>query len=213
MAGQVRKDEVYGAGDDYRAGRQAIEAVGEVDGIGRADNDGEGENNVKPAEIGPQGLEEGNTEVAVKVGVAVEDNSEEYGACQLVEQLAPGTQAPAVFLCYFLEVIIGADGAEPERNREDESDIAVGKVCPEQGGVDHGEDDQHAAHCRDTFLLQVGLRTVFPNHLAELQFFDVTDKGGGNQDKEKESGYSGTNGPERDVAEHIEPCKEVVERV
>ena len=68
IAGGVGEDAVGEGRGHHRADRQAVEAVGEVDGIGGADQQHGGERNVEQAEVDVQMLEEGKVERGVEVG-------------------------------------------------------------------------------------------------------------------------------------------------
>ena len=58
MAGHVGEDRVGAGGDHDRADGEAVEPVGQVDRIGRADDHERRERHVEQAEVGAKRLEE-----------------------------------------------------------------------------------------------------------------------------------------------------------
>jgi hypothetical protein len=112
--------------------------------------------------------------------MTVKNNTKKHGTGYLQKQFAAGAQPFAAFSCNFPEIINGTDGSEPQGNTKDYPYVAISQIRPEEGGVDNGEDDKHTPHGGNTFFLQVGFRTIVPDHLTKLEFSDEADKGRGN---------------------------------
>ena len=93
------------------------------------------------------------------------------------ELLARGeAEAP---LLHDLQVVVGeADGAEGEGGEDQDPDVAVGEVAPEQGGHEDPGQDQDAAHGGRARLGLVGLRALLADVLADLQAAQPLDHPG-----------------------------------
>ncbi len=75
-----------------------------------------------------------------------------------------------------LDVVVGeTDGAEGQGGEDGDPDEGVGGIGPEHGGQQNGDDDEDAAHGGRARLLQVRLRAVFADVLADLEFAQLLD--------------------------------------
>ena len=97
-----------------------------------------------------------------------------------------------------------ADEAEPDQDHDDDPDIADQQVRPEQRGDRDGEDDQDAAHRRRPFLGEMGVGSVRPDGLADLEILEPADEPGTGDEADHERGDRGIDRPKGDVTKDIE---------
>ena len=59
----------------------------------------------------------------------------------------------------YLDIVIRkAEGSAPQGADQQEDDINVGQVAEQEGSREDGQDDDHPAHCRSPFLLNLSLK-------------------------------------------------------
>ena len=80
----------------------------------------------------------------------------------------------------------------------------IGQIGPQQGGNDHGPEDEQTAHCWNALFAEMGLWPVLSDDLTDVQPFEPPDKGRPNQQAENQRGDGGADGPKGNVAEEIE---------
>ena len=104
----------------------------------------------------------------------------------LPKQLGARRQAQAAPLDD-LDVVVGkADGAEGQRGEDRDPDKGIGGVGPEHRGQQNGDDDEHAAHGGRAGLLQVRLRPVVADVLADLELAQLLDHPGTDEERDQQ---------------------------
>jgi hypothetical protein len=171
LPGNVGEDGQRGGDHHRRHDRQAIEAVGQVDGVAGADDDqiAQDDEADDPQRIG-DGLEEGNDQLELCRPACAQAEVERHQQAdrRLPEVLPACRQAPRIAIDHFLPVVVPADAAEAHGDDQYHPDVAIAEVAPQQRGDDDGDQDQGAAHGRRPRLDQVRLRTIVPHRLADL---------------------------------------------
>ena len=104
----------------------------------------------------------------------------------LIEQLGARREAEASLLDD-LDVVVGkADGSEGKRGKDNDPDKGIGGVGPEHCRQQNRDGDQHAAHRRSAGLLQVRLRAVIADILADLKFAQLLYHPGANEQRDEQ---------------------------
>src|SRR5512136_2552612 len=147
---------------------QAVQAVGQVDGVGRADQDEDDPGHVEPAEERDELLEEreaqGQAELVLG-GEPDEDQADERRQPELQSDLLAGAEAEGLFPPDLEHVVDEADEAEEDHRQDGDPDIEVGEIAPEQRRDERAEDDDEAAHRGRPLLGVMGLGAVGPDLL------------------------------------------------
>ena len=108
-----------------------------------------------------------------------------------------------------LDVVVGkTDGAESERGTDGDPDEWIGGIGPEDSGQKNGDDDEHSAHGGGAGFFEVRLRAVFADVLADLEFAELLDDVGADEECDEEGGKGCKNGAKREVTEDAEGMEE-----
>src|SRR4051812_4814200 len=213
VAGEVGDQAKARRGDHHRHDRKAVEAVGQVDGIAGTDDDEGTKENVEPAELEDEVLEERNCEPG-RGWVAAQANQRVAGdqRDRSLDHQAKAAGKPRMRLLGDLQVVvIEADEAEAERDRKHDPDVRIERIGPQHGRDDESRKDHQAAHRGRALLADdMGLRAIGADRLAlALAQAKVIDNPGAEQEHEQCTGDHGAAGPEGDVTEHVEePAKD-----
>jgi hypothetical protein len=242
--GDVREEQVFGvdraaghvsehaqrrAHHDHGHDGQAVQAVGQVDGVaGAHDHEVGQDHKAEHAERVADFLDEGHEQtglgrqVHVKARLHPAEEQLEHAHVgtlgnaehQVQRRDQPDDGLPHVFLARahafrvlehdLAPVVRPADGAEAQRDDEDDPDEAVGQVEPQQRGDADGQQDQHPAHGGRAALAQVRLHRVFADGLAYLQRDQPADHKGPGQQADQQRRERGHHGAESQVLEHPE---------
>ncbi|MCY1174372.1 hypothetical protein D9M73_145720 [compost metagenome] len=166
---QVAED-AQGAADHHRRHDcQAVEAVGKVDRVARADDDEVSQHDEADAQRNGDILDERQDQRgfdAGRRGLVQEDRSRQ-AEHRLPEILPAARQTAGVLLDHLAVVVDPADRAEQQGHRQHHPHVAVGEIGPQQGADGDGGQDQRATHGRRALLRQVRLRTVVAHRLAD----------------------------------------------
>src|SRR6185312_16781842 len=81
----------------------------------------------------------------------------------------------------------------------------VARIAPEDRRQEHAEEDEGAAHRRRAALLEVRLRAVLPDDLADLLLLELADEPGREEEGEEHRRDGRGDGAEREVAEDVQP--------
>ena len=164
-----------------------------------------------PQQIGTQALDEGNGQLrGEQLELREHDERDgDAGAGQpLPEQLGARGEAEVAPLDD-LDVVVGkTDGAEGQRGKDGDPDEGIGGIGPEHRGQQNGDDDEHAAHGGRAGFFLVRLRAVFADVLADLEFAQLLDDVGPDEQRDQQRGEGGEGGAKREIAEDPERVKE-----
>src|SRR5262249_21375275 len=107
------------------------------------------------------------------------------------------------------EIVEEADQPEADGDEEDDPNIAVAQVGPEERRQRQREQDQDAAHRRRALLGDdVRLRTVGADRLAlALLLLQPADRARAQDEADDEGGHHGAATAERQVAEEVEDAR------
>ncbi|KAI3478036.1 hypothetical protein L1887_60088 [Cichorium endivia] len=177
VARQVAEDAQGTTHQHGRQDRQAVEAVGQVDRIARADDDEVGQDHEAHAQGNGDVLEHRHDQGGFHAGRGghVEEDRRAEAEHRLPEVFPAARQATGVLLDDLAVVVDPADGAEQQGDDEHHPDVAVAQVGPEQRAHADGGEDQRTAHGRGAGLGQVRLRAVVAHGLADLADLQGTD--------------------------------------
>ena len=162
----VRQDHVGGCRHDHRADGKAIQAIGQVDGIGGAYDDQCSKENVTPSQIGVDPLEKWNAHMRVKIRPGVKKSPHNQPNEHLRQQLGPPPQPLAMFFPLHQVVVHKSDGTITDGDKEHDPDKEIGQVTPKQGGRNNGKQDQQPPHRGGTRFCCVSGRALIPHVLA-----------------------------------------------
>ena len=173
MAAGVGEDGKAGGNEDDGEGGQAVKAVGKVHGVGSAD-DGQITQHHKADHAKRQGnlLEEGDDQDIVGriFGKKKQGQSGNHGHTRLPHHFEFGGHAVGVFIDHFAPVVVKTERACSKQYAQENPDIRVRPVAPQQRGHGDGGQDQRTAHGRRAVFDKVGLRPVGTDSLADFEF-------------------------------------------
>ena len=193
-AGHIGEHAQCRADHHHRHDGQAVQSVGQVDGVTRTHNDqiGQGDKTPDPQRIADF-LEERQQQPGLRwqidvepglhpfekqlqhadVGIFRDAEHQVQGSHQaddgLPEVLFPGTHALGVLVHDFAPVIDPTDGTKTQGDYQDDPDEAVRPVKPQQGGNRDAQQHQHATHGRGAALAVVRLHAIVTDRLPDLQ--------------------------------------------
>src|SRR6478735_1799490 len=165
--------------EDARAGREAVEAVGQVHRVAEAGDDepdeeqGQHGGEREPLVVADEGdVVRRRTPAALVLEHRREgEHSEHECDDRLADHLRAAAQAGAVLSADLEEVVEEADDAEPHQQEDQQQRRGGGRLTGDQLGRevadDGGQHDDRAAHGRRTALDVVGGRTVVADRLPE----------------------------------------------
>ena len=116
MARRVGEDGVRPAGDHDGADGEPVEPVGQVDGVGGADDHQRAEGDVPEAEVRPHVLQERHGELPPVSGAAVERHRRGPGDRELAGEAQPSRESLRVSAAHLRVVVEEADPAVAERH-------------------------------------------------------------------------------------------------
>ena len=152
-----------------------------------------------PLQIGMQALDERNGELRgehLELGERNERDGNAGGGEPLPEELGARGEAEVAPLDDLGVVVGKTDGAEGERGADGDPDEGVGGVGPEHGGQQDGDDDEHAAHGGRAGFFLVRLGPVFADVLADLEFAQLLDDVGPDEQRDQQRGERRKDGAE-----------------
>ena len=103
------------------------------------------------------------------------------------------------------------DCAEGQRGEHRDPHKRVGRNRPQQRRQHNGNHDQHAAHGGRARLLQMRLRPIFPDKLADLKLAQLLDDPRTNEQRDQHRGQRCESSAKGQVAEDPERVEERVE--
>ncbi|MNZ28249.1 hypothetical protein D3C78_454750 [compost metagenome] len=174
---QVAEDAQGAANHHRRHDRQAVEAVGEVHRVARADDDEVGQDHETDTQRDGDVFEHWHDQGGFDAGRSghVQEDCCAEAEHRLPEILPAAWQAARVLLDHLAVVIDPADCAEQQSDDQHHPDITVGQVGPQQGtDADRGK-NQCATHGRGAGFGQVRLRAVVTDRLTDLANLQGTD--------------------------------------
>ena len=142
-AGHGGEKEHHGHGD---AGDQAVDAVGDIDGVHGAHHDEGGEHHINGPGEGQGHVHKGDVKVGGQIVVVAHQHREHDGRRQLEQKLLRCGQAGVLVLFHLHIVVNIADHAEHQGEQEHKAaaEAPCGKVRPpQQQNRRSGADDEH----------------------------------------------------------------------
>ena len=198
--------------------RQAVEAIGQVDRVRRADQHEDREGHVDPAQIGNQALEEREDHAGVverRLRVVSQQNqrrSDERGDTNLSEYLVARPQA-MVRAPNDLEIVVGESNRTESRGRQHRNpDVDVPQIGPEQRRHQRGGQNQQTSHRRRAGFRRVRRRAFVPDDLADLKLAQLANEPRAEQQADEQRREARRGGPEGDVLNDVQHRDLRVER-
>src|SRR5277367_3501161 len=236
IAGEVSEHGKRGGRNQDAADGQAVEAVGEIDGVGTAHDNQYQKHQQRDKgqwpdvgmavkrgdyQIRMQAFEKRNAELrgigAVFLQAEEHDADDETGE-HLVAKFRARSEAQVSFADDFVVVVDETDRAEGDGGPDGEKHVGVAQIGPEQSGDHDGGDDQHTAHGGGSGFFLVRFGAFFADVLLHLQRAQALDDPGAHEQRKQQGGNAGDGGAHGDVAENVEraevrPQQEVEEVV
>ena len=121
-----------------------------------------------------------------------------------------------------LDVVVGeADGPAPERGHDEQQGVDAVEAADEQGGAQHGRDDDQAAHRGGAFLLHLAFETEVADVFADLFLAEQLDHLAAGEVGDQHTEHGGEHGAEGQEVEQsgtgdvdpqlLEPVKKVIQ--
>jgi hypothetical protein len=155
--------------DHHRDDGKAVESVGEVHRIARADNDEHGKQHEEPAEVEHRLLQERKYQRGGERRVTEPNQREAGKECNGSFDDEPDTAAKTLMrlLGHFQIIVVEAHQPEAERHPQHDPDVRIGRVCPQKRRHQHPGQDHQSAHGRRSGLGDnVRFRTVSADRLS-----------------------------------------------
>ena len=213
MPGEVREQHVGPGGDDGGADGQAVEAVGEVDGVRRSHDHDDDERDVRDPQLGVQLLEEGDAHLVLDPHVHVDQRRRHPREEDLAREFRLRAHALRIPADHLPVVVVEPDGAVPDGHEHGDPYVGIGEVRPEKGRDHDGEDDQKPPHRRGPLLREVPLRAVLPDGLPDLVGAELADEPRPEDEAEQKRRDRGVDRSKRDVPEYVEERVVHVQRI
>ena len=216
VTGHVGHDQV---GDRHRAAAadgQTVQAVGQVDRIGRAHHDNAyKEADTEPAQVMDQRLlHEGHHEVTCtfpRLRMQHQHRSHGQGPRALEEELLACTQSGRVAFDHLLVIVPESHHTHVAERRHGQPGQQTVHRNPEQGRHHDREDDHQATHGRRILLVPMQLkqrrRLLLALGLRHVQPFELTDHPRRQHKGQNERRPRPGQGADRDVAEDAQRRK------
>ncbi len=209
VAGHVGEDGEGGGRDQGGADGEPVQPVREVHRVAGQGEEEYREDHVEETEVRDDRLEERERQTrrvlrGLDLGEQVDGRAHERSHRELREELLARAEAEALLLDH-LQVVVGeADRPEKESGADEDPDVLVGEVGPEEGGDEDPGEDQHPAHGRRPRLGLVGLRPLLADVLADLQAAQALDHPRPQHQHQEERGQARHRGAEGDVADDVQ---------
>ena len=169
VTGNVGEQQICGRVDGDRPDGEAVEAVGQVDGIARPDDDQHYKGDEKDPEVWMEVFEKRKVELGGEARTGEENDAKNRTQQHLPEHLLPWGEPLGVFFHHLLVVINETDDPVTDDNKEGQPDIGIGEVGPEQRRNNDTGQDHHPSHSGGPLFLQVRFRAVGTDDLACLK--------------------------------------------
>ena len=206
------------AGCDHRGNdRQPIETVRQIDRVGSADDDQDAERQIEPPEVEQHSLEKRHGE-RVRERCRRDVGEAHAGDCaegDFERQLGPSGKTAMRVAGQLTIIVDKPDQTETDRDEQNDPDIRIGEIGPEQGRNRQRQQDQKAAHRRRSLLAhQVPGRAVGANRLTVRLFRSQPGDDPRPANKaDQQRGDDGTARAKRYVAKKIEALELVGEGI
>ena len=149
---------------------ESIQSICQIHRITRADHHKIAKRHEQPAHREGHIFEEGHIErrfFRQECGIK-QIQGDAKGKQRLPQILPPRRQASRVFADHLPIIVNPANRAKGHSGDQRHPDIAAAQICPQQGGSQYGDKNQCAAHGGRAGFLQMRLRPLFTNCLANL---------------------------------------------
>ena len=170
VARQVAENPQRAADHHGRQNRQAIQAIGEVDCVARADDHEVGQHDKTQAQLQAEVLKHRQNQGGFHR--ALRGHKEKERGTQAEHRLPkilPAARQPLRILLDHLAVVIDpTNGTEQQGHGEYSPHVAIGQVSPKQRADGNGRENQRATHGRRALLRQMRLRAIIAHRLANL---------------------------------------------
>src|ERR1017187_10082577 len=213
VAAGIGEDGEGAGGDHHETDRQAIESVGEVDGVGAEDHhqrheDAEGGD---AEHVGPRVGHQLRHQHRWFEALEEQGRGEAEAHDELVDQLSLAADSEIAPIGDFRVVVQKTDPAEGEPGEDGNPHVGVAEVGPEQRGDDDGDDDEDAAHGGGAGFLLVRFGAFLADKLADLELAKLVDEPWAQRDAQEERGKRGEGGARGCVPEDAERADVLVE--
>jgi hypothetical protein len=202
MTGRIRQGHKRRARKRHRPGRKPIEAVRQIDRIGRAD-----EHRRRPRDKEQPQRDRPSQDRDVQIDsarlVVVDDiqRGRTHPADHpLSRELLPDRQA-VLAGAQLDPVVPRSDGSQRERQKERQRDVPIGKIAPQGNRQSHGREDEHPAYGRRVAFGRVDFiesRGIAGDPFAKPAL-QPADRQRSKQDRQKERRETRQRRPRRDL--------------
>jgi hypothetical protein len=98
-------------------------------------------------------------------------------------------------------------GPESHENQQNDPNVKVGQICPEDYGENDRGEDQCSPHRGCSFLSQVRARPVVPNVLLDLKLLKLSNDPWTAEKRDHQRGEDSQNRPKSNVPEDVKEGK------
>ena len=201
VTGRPRHQRKTGRHKDGRHDCQAIQTVGQVNGVTGADNHKVRQQNVEQTQLRHHVFKERHDQLGrwrvfpgqiQREGHAQRDHRHP-------EILPAGNQAFGIFADDFAVIIDETDDPVTHQYRQHTPDVRVGRVRPQQHGNDDGSQDHDPAHGRRTALAEVRFRAVVTHNLAERELLQTGNHARAHPQRDEQRSQQADDGAKRQI--------------
>src|ERR1051326_4784059 len=188
-------------------GRKPVQPVGEVHRVARSDNHEDDHRDVEHSEVHFETLEERNRRARLdlpevdidELGVKVNGAADHEADQDLADQFVLFDQAFALFFHNFQIIVEKSHGPERCRYEQDQENVSVPEVRPEQRRHQRRGKNDQAAHRRRSSLAQMRLRGFQLRRFPDLMLLEHVDNFGSQPERNDERSHRGSARPEREI--------------
>ena len=152
-------------------------------------------------------LKERKDQPGIVVNRVEQDEADDKSHGHLNRKLVSSPDADAFLIPELLIVIPKPEEAERQRRQQNDPDVGIRQVRPEEGWDEDGGKDEASSHRRSSVLDHVPGRNILPHHLLNLKGPQFPDQPGPDDKTDEKGGENRIDGPEGDIPEDIEEGK------
>src|SRR5688572_3613917 len=207
--------------DRSEPGGEAVQTVGDVDGVARSREHERHEENVEPADGGNDEyvLVEWERRRRARQGrqgelpqIPPERDADGELSHQLVALDEPGVLLSCLPLLELEKIVEEADESHPQHHEHPDQDVSVIELRPEDGRNERSGKNDQAAHGWRALLLLVTVGRALPDYLVKPHAPQTPDDQRTDNERNEQSCDRGTGGAERYVVEDPQESEVLYQR-
>ena len=184
---------------------QAVQTIGQVDGVAGADDHKVSQQNVEQPQLRHHVFEERHHQLGGRGVFSCQVKREGHAQRnhRHPEILPTGDQPFSVFAHDFAVVINKTDDPVANQHGQHAPDIGVRRIGPQQNGHHNRGQDHDPAHGRRTALAEVRFRTIVAYNLAEREFLQTGNHARAHPQRDEQRSQQADDGAKRQIGKDV----------